>query len=73
MIGFPLVIADSKQDMPGIKPGYLGWQTDTLITEEVLQEVRMFRYIFHSVCKETNKNNHYLVLPLTILSTKSVL
>ena len=37
MIGFPLVIADSEQDMPGIKPGPLGWHTRALTTE--LQEV----------------------------------
>ena len=38
MIGFPLVIAGSERDMPGIEPGPLGWQTSTLTTE--LQEVR---------------------------------
>ena len=25
--GFPLVIANSEQDMPGIEPGPLGWAT----------------------------------------------
>ena len=38
MIGFPLVIADSKQEMPGIQPGPLGWHTRNLSTK--LQEVR---------------------------------
>ena len=33
MIGFHLVIADSEQDMPGIKPGPLGWNTSTLTNE----------------------------------------
>ena len=33
MIGFPLVIANSKQDMPGIKLGPLGWYTIALTTE----------------------------------------
>ena len=37
VIGFPLVLADSKGDMPGIKPGPLGWH-HALTTE--LQEVR---------------------------------
>ena len=39
MIWFSLVIADYEQDMPGIKPGPLGWHTSALITE--LQEVRL--------------------------------
>ena len=30
MIGFPLVIADSEQDRPGIEPGPLGWYTSGL-------------------------------------------
>ena len=38
MIEFPLVIADSKRDMPGIEPGPLGWHNSALTTE--LQEVR---------------------------------
>jgi hypothetical protein len=38
MIGFTLEIADSKQDMTGIKLGPLGWHTNTLTTE--LQKVR---------------------------------
>ena len=33
MIGFPLIIADSERDMPGIKPEPLGWQTSALTTE----------------------------------------
>ena len=37
IIWLPLVIAESEQDMPRIKPGPLGWHTGTLITE--LQEV----------------------------------
>ena len=37
MIGFPLVIVDSKQDMPGIEPGPLGWYTSKITTG--LQEV----------------------------------
>ena len=36
---FPLVIADSEQDMPGIEPGPLGWYTTALTTR--LQEVRL--------------------------------
>ena len=32
-IGFPLVIANSKRDMPGIKPGKLGWQTSAQTIE----------------------------------------
>jgi hypothetical protein len=42
MIGFPLGISDSEQDLPGIKPGPLGWYTSTLTTglqEVVLGEV----------------------------------
>ena len=38
IIRFPLVIADSGQHMPEIKPGQLGWCTSALPTE--LQEVR---------------------------------
>ena len=30
MIRFPLVIADSEHDMPGIKPGLLGWHSPAL-------------------------------------------
>ena len=37
MIGFPLLIDESEQDMPGIEPGPLGWDTSALTTE--LQEV----------------------------------
>ena len=37
MIGFPLVIADSERDMPGIEPGQLGWYISALTTG--LQEV----------------------------------
>ena len=37
MIGFPLVIADSERDMPGIEPGPLDWHTRALTNE--LQEV----------------------------------
>ena len=33
MIGFLLVIAVSAQDMPGIEPGPLGWQTSALTNE----------------------------------------
>ena len=33
MIGYPLVIADSKRDMPGIEHGLLGWHTSALTTE----------------------------------------
>ena len=36
VIGLTLVIADSKQDMPGIKPGPPGWHTSALTNE--LQE-----------------------------------
>ena len=36
MIEFPLVIAVSKRDMPGIEPGPLGWYTSALTNE--LQE-----------------------------------
>ena len=38
MLAFPVVTADSEQDMPGIEPGPLGWHTSTLTTE--LQQVR---------------------------------
>jgi hypothetical protein len=38
MIGFLLVIADSEQDVLGIKPGPLVWPTSALTT--LLQEVR---------------------------------
>ena len=38
MTGFPLVIAVSERDMPGIEPGPLGWHTSALINE--LHEVR---------------------------------
>jgi hypothetical protein len=38
MVRFPLVIADSKQDMPGIKHGPIDWHKSTLTTE--MQEVR---------------------------------
>ena len=37
MIGFPLVIAVSDRDMPGIEPGPLGCRSHTLTNE--LQEV----------------------------------
>ena len=37
MIGFPLVIAVSVRDMPGIETGLLGWHTSALTNE--LQEV----------------------------------
>ena len=37
IIGFPLVIAVSEQDIPGIEPGKLRWQTSALTNE--LQEV----------------------------------
>ena len=40
MIRFPLVIAVSKRDMPGIKPWPLGWHTSALTNE--LQEVRLY-------------------------------
>ena len=33
MIGFSLVIAVSEGDMPGIKPGPLGWRTSGLTNE----------------------------------------
>ena len=39
MIRFPLVITVSKRDMPGIKPGPLGWQNSAPSNE--LQEVRI--------------------------------
>ena len=39
MIGFPLVIADSEQDMPGIEPGPLGWHTSALNIK--LQDIRL--------------------------------
>ena len=39
MIRFPLVIAVSERDMPGIKPGPIGWHTSVLTNE--LQEVRL--------------------------------
>ena len=42
MIGFPLVIADSEQDMPGIKPGpppLISQHTSALTTE--IQEVML--------------------------------
>jgi hypothetical protein len=29
---FPLVLADSERNMPGIKPGPLGWYTSALTT-----------------------------------------
>ena len=32
MVGFPLVIVDSELDIPGTKPGPLGWHTSTLTT-----------------------------------------
>ena len=32
VIGLTLVVADSKQDMPGIKPGPPGWHTSALTT-----------------------------------------
>ena len=35
MTGFPLVIAESERDMPGIEPGPLCWYTSALTTEEV--------------------------------------
>ena len=38
MSRFPLVIAVSELEMPGIKPVPLGWHTSALTTE--LQEVR---------------------------------
>ena len=38
MIGFPFVIAVSEWDMPGIKPGPLGWHVSALTNE--LEEVR---------------------------------
>ena len=38
MIRFPLVIAVSERDMPGIEPGPLGWHTSALTNE--LQDVR---------------------------------
>ena len=37
MIGFPLEIAISEQDMPGIERGPLGWHTSALTNE--LQEI----------------------------------
>ena len=40
MVGFPLVIAVSERDMPGIEPGPLGWHTSALTNE--LQEVRQY-------------------------------
>ena len=40
MVGFPLVKADSEQDMPGIEHWPLGWHSTALTTE--LQEVRKF-------------------------------
>jgi hypothetical protein len=33
MIGFPLVIAVSEQDMPGIEPGPIGWHTSYKLQE----------------------------------------
>ena len=39
MIRFPLVIAVSEREMPGIEPGLLGWHTIALTNE--LQEVRL--------------------------------
>ena len=39
MIRFPLVIAVSERDMPGIEPGPLGWHTSALTNK--LQEVRL--------------------------------
>ena len=41
---FPLVIADSEREMPGIEPGPLGWYASALTTG--LQEVN---YSFYSV------------------------
>ena len=38
IIEFPLVKADSEQDMPGIKPGPLGWHTSALNSK--LQEIK---------------------------------
>ena len=38
MMEFPLVIAVSEQDMPGIKPGPVGWHTSALTNK--LREVR---------------------------------
>ena len=32
MMGFPLVIADSERDIPGIETGPLGWYTSALTT-----------------------------------------
>ena len=37
MIGFPLVIAVSEQDMPVIEPGPLGWHNSALTNK--LQEI----------------------------------
>ena len=37
MVGFPLVIANFEQDMPGNEPGSLGWHTSAQITD--LQEL----------------------------------
>ena len=42
MIGFPLVIADSERDMPGIEPGPLGWYASALTTG--IQEVRLYTF-----------------------------
>ena len=36
---FPLAIADSPQDLPGIEPGPLGWYTSTTTG---LKEVRRY-------------------------------
>ena len=60
MIGFPLVIAVSERDMPGIKPGQLGWHTSALTNE--LQEVRL------DLANEVQFDfGWFLLVPVTLL------
>ena len=47
MIGFPLLIADSERDMPGIEPWPLGWYTTALTNE--LKEVQQGKVEFKQV------------------------
>ena len=45
MIGFPLEIAVSEQDMPVIEPGPLGWHTSAL-TNELQGVMHVLRMIY---------------------------
>ena len=63
MIRFPLVIADSERDMPGIEPGLLGWHTSALTTD--LQEVRYETDRQH----KTYRRGHYVLNNNSALTT----